>query len=53
MIKNHAFPDKISFKLELLNSDEPLIGKNDYSYPYFVWEGVTEKDFIDIQPDVH
>lgn len=67
MIKNHGFPEKISFKLEFINSDEPFQyklkllklnerknrSKHDFSYPYFIWEGMTEKDIIDLNYDVY
>lgn len=51
-IKNFSYPEKISFKIELFNSDESFKHQIDVNIPFFCWEGLTEREIIDLQKDV-
>lgn len=51
-IKNNSFPGKISFKIEIFNSDEAVNSKSELNYPFFLWEGIIDKDITDLDQNV-
>ena len=51
-IRNLYSHNKVSFKFEAINGDEIYKTDLDISYPFFLFEGLTEKHILDLETKV-